>query len=409
MTSTFATPTVGAGSAPPAARPPESTWDLGPRSGTSRERSRFPGRPVPQRRGGAGRRPGTDTVETQSTGEPHARALWVGAEGPLRDQAADHATAAGLELLDATVTNGGPVTAVLAEAGSVAARAVPDLPGAVLLVLAPEGPIAPELWSTALEHGARAVLQLPAQSPVLLSHLAQAARPLTRALMLGVVGGRGGAGASSLAARLARAARPHGEVLLVDADPLGGGLDLLVESPETSGIGWQDVATVDASDGEALRNALPVVDGVRLLVAGDGPGPDGPLLQRALQAVEAGGGTVVVDLAPSLVTAASPLLDRLLVVTPGTDHAVRAAARRLREWSLPAGQAAVAIRRRGDLTPSEVASDLQLPLAMSFRDSPAGVVPLLDARRRGADRACREFLADLLSPAADPHRGGQRR
>lgn len=395
MTSTFATPTVGADSSPPAARRPGSTWDLGPRSGPVREPSHFPGTP------------GKDAPH--GAGELHARALWAGADGPMRDQAADHTTASGLELLDVTDEPTGPVTAVLADAGSVAAHAVPRVPGAVLLIIVPEGPVTPELWNLALEHGARAVLQLPSQSSALLSHLAQAARPLTRALMLGVVGGCGGAGASSLAARLARAAQTHGDVLMVDADPLGGGLDLLVEAPEASGIGWQDVATVDASDGEALRQALPVVDGVRLLVAGAGPGPDGPLLQRALQAVEAGGGTVVVDLAPSLVPAASPLLDQLLVVVPCTDHAVRAAARRLREWSLPAGQAAVAIRRRGDLTPSEVASDLQLPPAMSFRDSPAGAVPLLDVRRRGADRACRQFLADLLPEAEEPHRGGQRR
>lgn len=336
-------------------------------------------------------------------------ALWVGPDGALRDLAADHATASGMELVDPADAPSALVTAVLAPAQTLAERAVPDIPGAALLIITPEGPITSELWNMALQNGARAVLQLPSQSPALLSHLAQAARPRTRALMLGVVGGCGGAGASSLAARIAGAARSHGEVLLVDADPLGGGLDLLVEAPEATGIGWQDVATVDASDGEALRQALPVVDGVRLLVAGDGPGPDGPLLQRALQAVEAGGGTVVVDLSPALVPTGSALLDQLLVVVPCTDHAVRAAARRLRDWGLPAGQAAAAIRRRGDLTPHEVASDLQLPLAMTFRDCPSGVVPLLDVRRRGADRSCRQFLATLYPEAEGRQRGGQRR
>lgn len=409
MTSTFASPAVRSGPALPSARVPEHTWDLGPRSGNARERSRVPGQPAQHRARSDEHQPSEHAEGAHSTGALHGCALWVGSDGPLRDQAVDHATASGLELLDAGDAPPGLVTVVLTDAGALAARAVPRIPGAVLLVLVPEGPIAPELWSTALEHGARAVLQLPSQSSALLSHLAQAARPLTRALMIGVVGGCGGAGASSLAARLAGAARSHGEVLLVDADPVGGGLDLLVEAPEASGIGWQDVVTVDASDGEALRQALPVVDGVRLLVAGDGPGPDGPLLQRALQAVEAGGGTVVVDLAASLVPAAAPLLDQLLVVVPCTDHAVRATARRLRAWALPAGQATVAIRRRGDLTPAEVASDLQLRPAMSFRDSPAGVVPLLDMRRRGADRSCRTYLADLLPTAQQPRRGGQRR
>jgi hypothetical protein len=54
------------------------------------------------------------------------------------------------------------------------------------------------------------------------------------------------------------------------------------------------------------------------------------------------------------------------------------------------------VRRGGTLTPGEVAEDLDLPLAASFRDGPRGTVPLLDVRRRGADRAARALLAELL-------------
>ena len=54
------------------------------------------------------------------------------------------------------------------------------------------------------------------------------------------------------------------------------------------------------------------------------------------------------------------------------------------------------MRRGGGLSAADVAEDLGLPLAVSFRDSPRGAVPLLDIRRRGADRAARELLAELL-------------
>lgn len=332
----------------------------------------------------------------------------MGPGGPLRELARDHATAAGLDMVDASSGAPSSTAVVLAHADSLSETELPAVPGADLLFLTAESSIGADLWRAALEHGARAVLSVPAESEALLTHLARAARPRRRSRLIGVVGGCGGAGASSLAARLAAAGRRHGEVLLVDADPLGGGLDLLVEAPRHPGIGWQDVATVGSTDGSALRQALPRVDEVSLLTAGDGPGPDPALLQRALHAVEPGGGTVVVDLAPALVTAAAAHLDHLLVVVPSTDHAVRAAARRLRSWNLPRGLASVAVRRRGPLAAADVADDLHLPLAMAFRDSAPGTVPLLDSRRGGADRACRSFMAELVDVAGDDPANGRR-
>ena len=156
-----------------------------------------------------------------------------------------------------------------------------------------------------------------------------------------------------------------------------------------------EVAGLLTDDGEALREGLPVVDEVRMLVAGDGPGPDPGSLRPVLSALAPLGGTVVVDLGPEAVPAAAEHLHRLLVVVPATDHAVRAAARRLRSWRLPDGLAQVVVRRVGRLAPVEVAEDLALPLAAAFRDAPRGTVPLLDVRRGGADRAARALLARL--------------
>lgn len=107
------------------------------------------------------------------------------------------------------------------------------------------------------------------------------------------------------------------------------------------------------------------------------------------------GSTVVVDLADGLVPDCAEHLDQLLLVVPASDHAVRATARRLRSWQLPDAIAQVVVRRRGPLTPAEVSQDLGLPLAASFRDGPAAAVPLLDVRRRGADRSARRLMAHL--------------
>ncbi|MFC0675596.1 hypothetical protein ACFFF6_16720, partial [Brachybacterium hainanense] len=105
-------------------------------------------------------------------------------------------------------------------------------------------------------------------------------------------------------------------------------------------------------------------------------------------------GVVVADLAPGHVPAALPHLDRLLVVLPATEHALRAAQRRLEAWGGARDRAAVVVRRRGPLAAADVAAQLGLPLAGTFRDSAPGTVPLLDVRRRGADHLCARLAQD---------------
>ncbi len=371
--------------------PLRSESDRSPQVGPARGRSRFPLAPVP-----AG-----------SADEMH-RALWAGPDAALRELVADHATAAGLELVDEADT--GPIAVQLMDAaalvtapgtagfrsrGASVAAGMPPL-----LVVTGEQVVTTSAWRSALASGARALLQLPADSEQLLSHLSELSRPRSDSTVIGVAAGHGGAGASSFAARLAAAARPDGPVVLVDGDPLGGGLDLLVEHGGAAGVGWSDLEGLGSQDGTALREGLPVVDEVALLVAGDGPGPQASALSRALTALAPGGGTVVVDLSASLVAAAAEHLDRLLLVTTATDHAVQATARRLDIWPLPAGLVSVVVRRQGPLHPGDIAADLSLPLAAAFRDSPAGTVPLLDVRRRGADRSARVLLQGLRDGGA---------
>ena len=359
-----------------------ASLDPSPARAPRRPRSRFPG---------------ARQDRAESPGRPRRGVRWVGPEGPLRELVADHATAAGSWLLEEPHETAG-CTVVPAE---TLRDGAPRSPGAALgrapliVVLAAEE-VPAELWPLALEAGALAVLPLPSASEELLSRLAELTRTRSGARLIGVTGGCGGAGASSFAARLAGAARRHGPVVLLDADPLGGGLDLLVEASGAPGLDWSQTASLGVDDGEALRSGLPRIDEVHLLVAGERAGPDQEDLPRVLAALGPLDGTVVVDLAAALVPCAAPHLDELLLVLPASDHAVRSAARRLREWSPPAGLTRAVVRRGGGLSAADVAEDLGLPLAVSFRDSPRGAVPLLDIRRRGADRAARELLAELL-------------
>ncbi|MEU6650489.1 septum site-determining protein Ssd [Streptomyces sp. NPDC046900] len=99
------------------------------------------------------------------------------------------------------------------------------------------------VWRRAVEIGADHVLLLPDGEQWLVDRIADVAEGVGRpALTVGVIGGRGGAGASTLACALAvTSAREGRHTLLVDADPLGGGLDVLLGGETTAGLRWAGV------------------------------------------------------------------------------------------------------------------------------------------------------------------------
>lgn len=125
----------------------------------------------------------------------------------------------------------------------------------------------PATWAAAVGVGAAHVLRLPGQEAELVGALADAAESSrddgSRGHAVAVIGGCGGAGASSLAVALARAA---GDALLVDLDPWGGGLDLLLGSETTPGLRWPDLALQGGRlNWSAVRDALPCHRGVSVL------------------------------------------------------------------------------------------------------------------------------------------------
>ena len=122
------------------------------------------------------------------------------------------------------------------------------------------------VWQLAASAGAESVQPLPGAEALLADRLAASADGPARGTTVAVLGGRGGAGASTLACALARAAVDTGAVLLVDADPYGGGLDLLMGAEDLPGLRWPDLATARGrASPDELRAALPVADGVTLL------------------------------------------------------------------------------------------------------------------------------------------------
>jgi secretion/DNA translocation related CpaE-like protein len=215
----------------------------------------------------------------------------------------------------------------------------PDLPGAasgVPRLLLAAGAPDERLWRAALDLRAEQVVPLPEAEHLLagrLARLTEGPRP-GRAPVVGVIGGCGGAGASVLAAALARAAAPLTPTLLVEVDQFGGGADLLLGAEDEPGLRWPDLVSARGRllPG-SLSGSLPLIDGVHVLAAARS-GPAGELPPAAVSSVldsaRAEYGAVLVDLPRRLdeaARAAVQALDTGLLVVPAEVRATAAAQR----------------------------------------------------------------------------------
>ncbi|MGA5641101.1 septum site-determining protein Ssd [Streptomyces cinereoruber] len=272
----------------------------------------------------------------------------------------------------------------------------------------------PGLWRLAVEIGAESVLRLPDAEGLLVDRIADAAEGAGRqALTVGVVGGRGGAGASTLACGLALAAAGAGHrTLLLDGDPLGGGLDVLLGGEREEGRRWPDFA---ASKGRlasgALEESLPSVRGVRVLSWGREPAPPVPpeAVRSVLAAARRRGGVVVVDLPRGTdrpTAEALAQLDLGLLVVPGELRAVAAAHRTAAALGTAVRDLRAVVRGpyATGLDERWVADALRLPLVGELpydpgivADQDAGLPP--GAEPRGPlGRFCAAFWERVLTP-----------
>ncbi|MFE7776562.1 septum site-determining protein Ssd [Streptomyces sp. NPDC057445] len=231
----------------------------------------------------------------------------------------------------------------------------------------------PQVWRRAVEIGADCVLRLPDAESWLVDRLADVAEGAGRpALTIGVIGGRGGAGASTLAAALAvTAAREGRRTMLVDGDPLGGGLDVLLGGEQAEGRRWPDFAASKGRvAGGALEESLPSVQGLRVLSwdRGDSVVVPPEAMRSVLAAARRRGGAVVVDLPRRVdegVAEALAQLDLGLLVVPGELRAVAAARRVASTVGMVLGDLRVVVRGpyASGLDEQWVADALELPLA----------------------------------------------
>lgn len=211
----------------------------------------------------------------------------------------------------------------------------------------------------------------------------------TGRVVLGVLGGSGGVGASCLAAAVATRAAVRGAcALVVDSDPTFGRLDALFDLDGVAGVRWGDLAGARGRlDGAALLGMLPrSAEGVRVLAGGGqvlGEGESEPRPETMASAVAAlvghsGSPTVtVLDLqraAPALAHLSVFCSDIALVIGSGVSALACAepAARRARALTPTTGRCWLAQRgprSRRDVADA-VAEATGLPLLTFVDDDP---------------------------------------
>ncbi len=295
--------------------------------------------------------------------------------------------------------------------GDECADRLAGLPHREGIVLVGREPADPGIWQRAVRVGARNVALLPDEEGWLVDRIADSVEDADApALTVGVIGGRGGAGASTLACALAiGAARTGRRTMLVDADPLGGGLDVLLGAERADGLRWPAFAgSRGRMAGRALEEVLPEPHSLRLL-SWDRSDCDVPpeAVRAVLAAARRRGGVVVVDLPRGTDGSAVEVLGQLdlgLLVVPSELRAVAAAHRVASAIGMMMGDLRLVVR--GPCGPGldgeEIARLLGLPLAGEVPVEPGLAEALISGRPPGgAERGplaafCAEFWARAL-------------
>ncbi len=355
------------------------------------------------------------------------RGLVMVSDGELLDAVLRMAAAAGCELVravDATQARRHWSDAPLVLLDPPAARACAEsgLPRRNGVVVAVRGAPPPAVWEQAVAVGAENVVSLPDAEPWLVAALAEAAEGgRGDGAVLAVVGGRGGAGASVLSVAVAVTAVRAGEPsLLVDCDPLGGGLDLVLGAEDLGGLRWPGVGVGGGRvPAAALHAALPAPDvggiGELAVLSCDRTihGPSPTAVTSVLESGRRAGETVVCDLPRYPTDAAVAALgaaDLTVLVVPADVRSCAAAARVaavVGEHGGPAVGLVVRGPAPGGIAPDEVAAALGLPLIAAMRPEP-GLVRTLErgsapGRPRGPLARAAAAVLDALHSGGTPH------
>lgn len=313
---------------------------------------------------------------------------------------------------------------VLLDAAAAQHCASGRLPRRGGVVVAVRGEPAPDVWRHAVAVGAEHVVSLPQAEPWLVAALAEAAEGGRRdGTVVAIVGGRGGAGASVLAAAVAVTAVRDGErALLVDCDPLGGGLDLVLGAEDLGGLRWPGITV---GGGRVAASALHAALPAPAVGAGEGRlgvlscdrathGPPPAAVDSVIEAGRRAGEVVVCDLPRHPTAAAVAALraaDLTVLVVPADVRSAAAGARVAAMLAEHAAAVRLVVRgpAPGGVEADEVARAIGVPLLATMRPEPGLARALERGAAPGRPRgplvaAAREVLLALRGSASGTRR-----
>lgn len=304
--------------------------------------------------------------------------LLITRDPSLRDEVARLAAAAGVSPEVAA----DPAAALRSWTAASVVLVGADLGAEVVSVAPPRRPgvyvvgwgrLPDEMFRVAVGLGAEHVAELPRSDAWALELLADSGEQQDRhGVSIGVIGGSGGAGATTFAGALASVAAHQSATCLIDTDPLGPGVDRVLGMDDREGVRWDALEQTSGRMGaRSLREALPCRDDLRVLTWTTGlAGPLQPFAVReAMSAAARGHDTVVLDLARNGGDLAEELMARCqhLVVLVRASVPGLASAARFVAGARETGPVTLVLRGNG-VDAAEAGRVVGAPVAVAMSD-----------------------------------------
>lgn len=268
-----------------------------------------------------------------------------------------------------------------------------------------------DAWPLAVGIGAVDVLTAAEESRAL-EALTLALDGRDEGCLVAVVGATGGAGASTFAAALGLRGVGRGlDSLLLDLDPLGGGLDLVLGAERVPGLRWQELGGTDGTvSAGSLAHVLPRRDGLATLTwSRDLPVGEPAALPAVLDAATRGFDLVVADLPRHPTASTLDVVGRAVctvVLVPEETRALGAASALLGHLEEATSTlAVVGVARRGGIGPDLVSRGVGRPVLGRVHPD-RGLRPAVEQghgpRRSRTLRKGADVVLDLLGLEAAP-------
>ncbi len=201
-----------------------------------------------------------DSAPGSAAGARDDQVVLIGGTRSVRDAAAGAVAAAGMEFVH--VETWAQASSCHPSAFLVGADSPPHRhPAQAEVIFVGMEADANAVWAAAARAGAHRVAIFPYAAGWLVEFLMERRDRQASGFVLGVIGGSGASGATTLSCWLADRAAERASVILIDADRGAGGIDMALDLADIPGVRWDDLRAVQGVLNSAqFAQALPGTD-----------------------------------------------------------------------------------------------------------------------------------------------------